>query len=84
MYAIEFLPSAARALSKLEASMQRRIARRVDHLAEDPRGGGALKLRGAEDVWRVRVGDYRILYELHDEQLLVLVIAVGHRREIYR
>jgi mRNA interferase RelE/StbE len=83
MYAVEFLPSAARALAKLDRAVQRRIARRVDRLAVDPRAD-AVKLRGADDVWRARVGDYRILYSIEDTRLLVLVIKLGHRRDVYR
>lgn len=83
MYAVAFLPSAARELSNLEPAARRRLARRMDRLAQDPRAG-AVKLRGAEDVWRVRVGDYRILYQAHDDRLLILVIRVGHRGDVYR
>jgi mRNA interferase RelE/StbE len=53
-------------------------------LAEDPRGSGSLKLRGSDDVWRVRVSDCRILYRIEDDRLVVLVIKIGHRREVYR
>lgn len=84
MHAVEFLTSAARELSKLDRGVQRRIARRIDRLATDPRGGGAVKLRGTDDVWRARVGDYRILYVIEDERLVVVVIRMGHRRDIYR
>ena len=83
MYTVEFLPSAARALAKLDRAVQRRIARRVDRLGADPRAD-AVKLRGADDVWRARVGDYRILYSIEDMRLLVLVIKLGHRRDVYR
>ena len=83
MYAVEFLPSAARALPKLDRTVQRRIGRRIDRLASDPRAGAA-KLRGVDDVWRARVGDYRILYVIEDERLVVVVVRVAHRREAYR
>lgn len=83
MYAVEFLPSAVRTLAKLEPVVRRRIARRIDRLAEDPRSG-AVKLRGVDDVWRARVGDYRILYQIEDERFVVVVISVGHRRDVYR
>jgi mRNA interferase RelE/StbE len=83
MYAVEILPSAAHAVAKLDRAIQRRIARRIDRLAEDPRGD-AVKLRGADDIWRVRVGDDRILYAIEDERLVVLVVKVGHRRDVYR
>ena len=83
MYAVEFLPSAARALAKLDPAVRRRIGRRVDGLAADPRAG-AVKLRGADDVWRARVGDYRILYVIEDLRLVVVVVRIAHRREAYR
>jgi mRNA interferase RelE/StbE len=83
MYAVEFLPSAARELSKLEPAVRRRLARRIDRLSQDPRAD-AVKLRGAEDVWRARIGDYRILYQVQDDRLLILVIRIGHRRDVYR
>lgn len=83
MYAVAFLPSAARMFAKLDLPVRRRIARRIDRLTEDPRGN-AVKLRGAGDVWRARVGDYRILYQVEDDRLLVLVIRIGHRGDVYR
>ena len=82
MYAVEFLPSAARALARLDRTVQRRIGRRIDALAADPRAG-AVKLCGADDVWRVRVGDYRVLYVIEDERLVVVVVRIAHRREAY-
>ncbi|WP_346426229.1 type II toxin-antitoxin system RelE/ParE family toxin [Actinobaculum sp. 313] len=56
----------------------------VELLAQEPRPSGAKKLVGGRGEWRVRTGDYRIVYEVHDGVLLVLVLAVGHRREVYR
>ena len=84
MHRVELLPSAARAFAKLDARARRRIARRIDSLAVDPRPSGAQKLRGADDIWRLRVGDFRVLYSIHDQLLLVLVIKIGHRRDVYR
>jgi mRNA interferase RelE/StbE len=84
VFAVEFLPSAARDLAALERSMQRRITRRIDQLASDPRGFGSVKLRGAKDIWRSRVGDYRILFRIEDDRLVVLVIKFAHRRDVYR
>jgi mRNA interferase RelE/StbE len=83
MYAVELVPSAAKALAKLQPAGRRRLARRIDQIAEDPRAD-AVKLRGADDVWRARVGDYRILYLVQDERLIVLIIRIGHRRDVYR
>ena len=84
MYAIRFHPSAARELEKLDPGVRRRISRAVDRLAAEPRGHGAIKLRGAQDLWRLRVGDYRVVYQVRNAVLLVLVIRVRHRREAFR
>jgi len=83
-YTVRILPSAQRQLAKLDPPIRKRIAAAIDGLAADPRPPGAKKLQGSESLWRIRVGDYRILYEIHDRQALVLVIEIGHRREIYR
>ena len=83
MYSIELLPSAAKALAKLDRPIQLRIARRLDRLAVEPRADAA-KLRGASDIWRVRIGDYRVIYQIEDGRLRGLVIRIGHRRDIYR
>ena len=81
---IELAPSAARQLKKLDITARRRIQAAIETLATEPRPAGAKKLVGGDGEWRVRTGDYRIVYEIHDGVLLVLVVAVGHRREIYR
>ena len=83
-YEIEIAPAALKQLAKLPPDMRRRIGQAIDDLAESPRPHGAIKLGGAEIAWRIRVGDYRVIYETHDEVLLILVIRIGHRREIYR
>ncbi len=64
--------------------MQRRIAAAIDRLAVDPRPSGVRKLTGADNLWRIRVGDYRIVYEIEDDRLVVLIVRIGHRRDIYR
>ena len=84
MYSVEFLPSAARQLAKLHRPVQRRIAHAIDRLAADPRGRDSVKLTGAENVRRVRVGDYRVLYQIEVDRLVILVVAVGHRATVYR
>ena len=83
-YHVQFAPSAARSLAKLERSFQRRIARRLDALVYEPRPKGSEKLRGAAGRYRIRVGDYRIIYDIEDDELLILILRVGHRRDIYR
>ncbi|MGB7980977.1 MAG: type II toxin-antitoxin system RelE/ParE family toxin [Candidatus Nanopelagicales bacterium] len=81
---VEVAPAAARALRKIDPAAKRRIQAAIELLAQQPRPRGARKLAGGEGEWRVRTGDYRIVYEIHDEVLLVLVVAVGYRRDIYR
>lgn len=83
-YRIKVSPSAARQLRKLDVAARRRIQAAVELLAQEPRPSGAKKLVGGDGEWRVRTGDYRIVYEINDGILVVLVLAVGHRREIYR
>ena len=83
-YAIEFLPAADRDLRRLALKSQRRIVAAIEELGDDPRPPGVVKLAGADNVWRIRVGQYRVLYEIHDKRLLVLVVRIGHRKDIYR
>lgn len=83
-YHVEIAPAATRQLRKLDPQARRRIVTVLELLATDPRPAGAKKLEGGEGEWRVRTGDYRIVYEVDDEVLRVLVVAVGHQREIYR
>jgi mRNA interferase RelE/StbE len=82
---IVFRPSAARAFAALPAAMQARISRRLVAMEDHPRPSGIKALAGAAaGAYRLRVGDYRVIYEVHDDQVVVLVLAIGHRREIYR
>ena len=83
-YRIEVVPSAARQLRKLDPPARRRVQAAIELLAEEPRPPAAKMLVGSGGAWRVRVGDYRIIYDIEDDRLLVLVLAAGHRREIYR
>jgi mRNA interferase RelE/StbE len=85
-YRVEFAPAAARQLTKLDAQVQRRIISALHALAADPRPRGVVQLSGTRGAprWRLRVGDYRVIYEVHDARLLVLVVRVGHRRDVYR
>lgn len=82
-YRIEVAPRALRQLRKLDAPARRRVQAAIELLAHDPRPIAATKLVGGDGAWRVRTGDYRVVYEIHDDVLLVLVVAIGHRREIY-
>lgn len=83
-YAIVFTRSAFRALEQLPGRDQARIARRIDALAENPRPSGAKRLQGGQGEHRIRVGAYRIIYLIDDGQLIVTVIRLGDRKDIYR
>jgi len=82
-YRIELAPSAARQLKKFTPDVRRRIQAVLELLAEDPRPPAATQLVGGAGEWRVRTGDYRVIYEIHDRQVLVLVLRMGHRYEVY-
>lgn len=83
-YSVEIAPTAVRQLRKLDPPARRRIQAAIELLAAEPRPPGAKKLVGGEGEWRVRTGDYRVVYAIHDDALVVLVLAVAHRRETYR
>lgn len=83
-YRVEVAPAAVRQLRKLTPDARRRVQAAVELLADQPRPNAAKKLVGGDGEWRVRTGDYRIIYEIRDDVLLVLVVAVGHRRDIYQ
>ena len=74
---------AEKVLEKLDAQLQKRIVNKLRQLESNPREQGAIKLTGAPK-WRIRVGDYRIIYDIQDSVLIVTVIKIGHRRDIYR
>ena len=82
-YRIELKPSAVRALSNLPKKDQRRISAKIDSLAKNPRPRGTEKIEGREDLYCIRSGDYRIIYQVQARVLLILVVKIGHRREIY-
>jgi mRNA interferase RelE/StbE len=81
-YGIELRPAAARALRKLDPSDRHRVQGAIALLARDPRPPAAQALQGRPG-FRVRVGNYRILYTVADDVLLVVVVALGHRRDVY-
>ena len=84
LYAIEFTPSADKAFRKLPKNVQKIARDRIDTLMEDPRPPFAKPLRwGLKGLWKIRIGDYRVAYTVQDEKLIVLVVGVGDRKEIY-
>ena len=83
-YEVRLTLSAQRQLRKLPRDIAARLRPVLMALAEDPRPAGVVKLSDEENAWRVRVGDYRIIYEIHDKVLLVLVVDMEHRGDAYR
>lgn len=82
-YRIEIKKSAGKELAGISSKDQNRIIERIRSLADDPRPPGSKKLSG-EEKYRIRQGDYRILYEIHEELVTVNVVRVAHRKDVYR
>ncbi|KJL30081.1 type II toxin-antitoxin system RelE family toxin [Microbacterium oxydans] len=82
-YRVEFTAAAAEEIRKLDPQIRRRILAGVSELEREPRPHGVRKLAGYDNAWRVRIGDYRVLYEVIDDQVLVTVVRVAHRRDVY-
>lgn len=83
-YEVKFSKGAKKQFRKLPLDVQERIQTKINDLAIEPRLNGVKKLQGDDNSYRVRVGDYRVIYELDDDVLIVTVIKVGHRNEIYK
>ena len=83
-YSILLAPPAERQLRSFVPAIQKRLVRRMKTLQHDPRPPGVKKLAGEDDLYRIREGDYRIIYTIQDKDLIVLVLKIGDRKEIYR
>jgi len=83
-YGVTFARSARRELEALEVSMVRRVISKIDGLARDPRPSGSRKLQGEQNLWRIRIGDYRVVYSIDDRQRIVDIVRIRHRRDVYR
>ena len=84
-YTVSIKPKVEKYLAGLsDAHLYRRLRQAIDDLAQPPRPPGCLKMQGGQELYRIRIGDYRILYEIQDSALFVLVVRIGNRREIYR
>lgn len=83
-YAVVFARSARKELQALDQSIAVRILKRIEALSVEPRPSGVRKLEGAPDLWRIRVGDWRVVYRISDSERLIDIIAVRHRRDAYR
>jgi mRNA interferase RelE/StbE len=82
-YTISFKPSAVKQLERLPKSVQRRIVSAIEELADDPRPAGCVKLLGQENLWRIRVGSYRVVYSIDDDNLEVMILRIVHRKDVY-
>lgn len=82
-YAVELKPSARKELESLPDTVLARVVRKVESLANDPRPTGCKKLKGYKDQWRIRIGDWRVVYIIDDAARLVSVTRIAHRREVY-
>ena len=83
IYRVELTTSAARQMKKLPRPARDRVLDAIAQLTSDPRPHGAKKLAGEDTAWRIRVGDYRVTYDVLDRELVVTVVRAGHRREVY-
>ncbi len=83
-FGVRYTAAAAKQIRKLGPQAQVRILKTVEILSETPRPPQVKQLVGGSVEWRIRTGDYRVIYEIHDRELLVLVVRVGHRSEVYR
>ena len=83
-YKVEFTRSAEKDLRRIDKQFVARIFAAIESLECDPRPVGCTKLSGSEHTYRIRVGSYRVIYDIEDDRLLVLVIKVGHRKDVYK
>jgi mRNA interferase RelE/StbE len=84
LFQVQYEPRAEKELAKLDKPVARRLLDAIDRLAENPSPNNSKVLKGFTRVWRLRVGDYRVIYEIRDSELIILVLEIGHRREVYR
>lgn len=83
-YSVVFARSANKELRSLDSPVALRILKRIEALSGNPRPAGVIRLEGAQDLWRARVGEWRIVYRIVDRESLVDIVAIRHRREAYR
>jgi mRNA interferase RelE/StbE len=81
---LEFVSSAAKSYRQLDPVLQRRVERELSRLSEAPRHAGVIRLQANDELYRVRVGDLRLIFSVEDDMLLVLIVKIGQRGSIYR
>ena len=84
MFRVAIPRAVAKQMDRLPSQVRRRVTDALAVLRNDPRPPGCAKLAGADNLWRIRVGQYRVVYAIRESQLLVLVVRVAHRRDVYR
>ncbi|SMO43350.1 type II toxin-antitoxin system RelE family toxin [Gracilimonas mengyeensis] len=80
---IQIERKAQKALKKISEPYKSNIIEAIDELAKNPRPSSCTKLKGVDNLWRIRISDYRVVYQIKDDRLLILIIRIGHRRDIY-
>ena len=83
-YSIEFRPAVLKFMKRLPRKDLRRIKKRIDDLSENLPNPATTKMKGSNSFHKIRTGDYRIIYEIQKDKLIILVVRIGHRKEIYR
>ncbi|MCJ7683628.1 MAG: type II toxin-antitoxin system RelE/ParE family toxin [Desulfobacteraceae bacterium] len=83
-YSVEFRPAVLKSMKRLPKRELRRIKKKIDDLAENLPDPATTKMKGNNTFHRVRAGDYRIVYEIHDDRLVILVVKIGHRKDVYK
>lgn len=83
-YGIRYTESAVRSLKDLPVRLQARVAARIAALAVNPRPPGSRKIKGEEHAYRIRIGDHRVVYDVLDDAIVVLILRIGHRKDVYR
>ena len=83
-YSVEFRPAVLKRLKRLPRKDLRRIKKRIDDLSENLPNPATTKMKGSNSFHKIRMGDYRIIYEIHEERLVILVVKVGHRKDVYK
>jgi mRNA interferase RelE/StbE len=83
-YEIIITKSIQKQLDNLPNNIQERVYEKIAQLAEEPRPDGVVKLKGYDNEYRIRIGDYRLVYEIRDEQLIVLLVQCKHHRDVYK
>lgn len=83
-YSIEYTTSAVKEFKALETALQKRISEKILSLAENPLPAGVRKLQGMENHFRIRIGEYRVIYRIDGKRVIVVIVRIGHRRDVYR